>query len=165
MDNLKICKSCKQNLPLSNFNRRKVAKDGLQPKCKKCNKLYKIGWHASIKEEARAVNGQITERFANNKIALYKTRSKSKNYTFDLTAKYLIDAWKQQEGKCFYTKQDLIITENFTFWTATLDRLDPDKGYTQGNVVWVLHGVNCFKQELTLNEFLTFVNSVGWPKL
>jgi hypothetical protein len=164
LDNLKQCKHCKIFLNTKKFNKRKQSKDGLQHVCKICLKSYKNKWLSSIKEEARISQNNITLRFAKAKIALYKTRSKSKNYKFDLTADYLIELWQKQQGKCFYTQKDLVITDKFDFWTATLDRLNPSEGYTQGNVAWTIHGVNCFKQELTLEQFLTFINSVEWAK-
>lgn len=163
MDNKK-CKECEIYLDIREFSKRKQSKDGFQHVCKMCLKSYKNKWLNSIKEEARVSQGDITMRFAKAKIALYKTRSKSKDYNFNLTANYLIELWQKQQGKCFYTQRDLVITDKFDFWTATLDRLNPNEGYTQGNVAWAIHGVNCFKQELTLEQFLTFVNSVEWLK-
>lgn len=38
----KICTKCKQEKPISEFNKNKYKKDGLQSECKEChNKLYK----------------------------------------------------------------------------------------------------------------------------
>jgi hypothetical protein len=168
MDNLsKICFKCKATLDLSSFSKETKRKDGLSPRCKACKKIYnkQTERRRDIRDEAIRATGGISLRYVQDRVSLYKSRAKSKNYPFDLDADYLINLWKNQNGKCYYTNREMnIIHLAFNFWSPSLDRLDPDKGYVKGNVAWALHGVNCFKQELTLSQFLDFVNSVEWPK-
>jgi len=170
LDNTKICKDCQQPVSIDLFSKDHGYKDGLSVRCKVCKKKRNnpklAEWRRDIRDEAIRAKDGISLRYIQDRISLYKSRAKSKNYPFDIDSKYLLELWKQQDGLCFYTKVKMkIVHLKFDFYSPSLDRLDPEKGYTKGNVAWTLHGVNCFKQQLTLTEFLTFVNSVKWPSL
>ncbi len=169
LSSLKECKDCKKNLPLSSFSKDCGMKDGLCCRCKSCKKARYgsklVEWRRDIRDEAIRAKDGISKRYIQDRISNYKSRAKSKGYAFDLDTDYLLELWKKQEGKCAYTARPMrIVNLKYDFWSPSLDRLDPLKGYTKGNVAWTLHGVNCFKQELTLEEFLQFVNSIVWPK-
>lgn len=51
-------------------------------------------------------------------------------------------------------------TEKMGFFSPSLDRLDPQKGYIKGNVVWCLVSINSFKQELNLKDFVDFMAQI-----
>ena len=159
LDNLKKCKDCGS-----------TAVEGRSLRCNPCKKKVKnpqlAEWRRDIRDQAIRARDGISIRYIQDRISLYKSRAKLECYPFDLDSEYLIDLWRSQSGLCFYTKQKMnIVHLKYNFWSPSLDRKDPEKGYTKGNVVWALHGVNCFKQELTFEQFLNFVNSVVWPKL
>ena len=167
---LKKCKDCPKELPIANFSKDRSYKDGLSVRCKLCKKTRynpKLAeWRRDIRDEALRAKDGISLRYIQDRLSMYKSRAKKSNYPFDLDSQFLLQLWKEQSGLCFYTKHKMnIIHLKFDFWSPSLDRLDPDKGYVKGNVAWTLHGVNCFKQQLTLKEFLTFVNSVKWPTI
>jgi hypothetical protein len=44
--------------------------------------------------------------------------------------------------------------------TASLDRIDPAKGYIMGNVRWVHRDVNEMKWDLTDNEFMSLIKDI-----
>lgn len=169
LDNHKICKDCSKSLSTTSFSKDKSYKDGLSVRCKPCKRSRynpKLAeWRRNIRDEAiRAENG-ISIRYIQDRVSIYKSRAKKSNYLYDLDSEYLLELWKNQKGLCFYTQKKMnIVHLKFDFWSPSLDRKDPEKGYTKGNVVWALQGVNCFKQQLTFEEFLDFVNSVDWPK-
>lgn len=157
-------------LSLSSFSKDKGYKDGLAVRCKSCKKKRynpKLAeWRRDIRDEAIRSSEGISLRYIQDRLSMYKARAKSKDYAFDLDSEYLLQIWKNQNGLCFYTKKPMnIVHLKFDFWSPSLDRLDPEKGYVKGNVAWTLHGVNCFKQQLTYIDFIKFVNSVEWPKL
>jgi hypothetical protein len=41
MENMKLCKGCLKELHTSSFSKNKTEKDGLQRRCKPCNKIYR----------------------------------------------------------------------------------------------------------------------------
>jgi hypothetical protein len=118
-----------------------------------------------IRDEAIKSEYGISLRYAQDIISVYKARAKNHKIDFNLTAQFLVDLWKKQEGKCFYTETPMKVNiGKFHFFSPSLDKKDPSKGYTIDNVVWTLHGVNCFKQELNFKEFLHFVHNITWYK-
>lgn len=54
MENTKRCSKCGRELPLSEFNKRKASKDGLQPYCKECIKQHNNQYRARHAEEISA---------------------------------------------------------------------------------------------------------------
>lgn len=99
-------------------------------------------------------NGRIS-----NILSSIKSRAKNKNIPFNLTHKYLISIatntcpvfeipllWERPS-----TSQELKKTY---FDSPSLDRLDPQKGYIEGNVVWVSMKANYIKSNATSTELL-----------
>lgn len=163
----KKCKKCDKQLPTSSFGKDKSQKDKLSRFCKKCKAQYSklAEWRRDVKEEAIMAKEGIAPRFAQDRISLYKARAKKMKLNFNLTSDYLIELWKIQSGLCAYTKKKMILGRgSFHFYSPSLDKLNPSEGYVKGNVAWCLHGVNCFKQTLSLEEFYVFVTEVTWYK-
>lgn len=44
--------------------------------------------------------------------------------------------------------------------TLSLDKLDPSKGYIKGNVVWCSYLINTMKQNMTEEQFYTFIEGI-----
>lgn len=98
-----------------------------------------------------------------NKIASYKREAIKNNLQFDLTIDYLVDLYNLQNGNCFYSKEKLIfgyVDGKIHHNTLSLDKLDPSKGYIQGNVVWCSYLVNTMKQNMTKQEFYDFMKKL-----
>lgn len=45
-------------------------------------------------------------------------------------------------------------------YTATLDRLDSEKGYIVGNIRFISHAANLFKSDMTKEQLLSFVQGL-----
>ena len=78
---------------------------------------------------------------------------KNKYELCDLTLNYLLDLWKQQKGKCALTKKTMTHKPNNLF-AVSVDRIDSNVGYIQGNIQLVCQSVNYAKNNFT-NEELT----------
>lgn len=65
--------------------------------------------------------------------------------------------WEQQQGRCAYTNRELKLGAECT---ASLDRIDSDKGYFPGNVQFVHKTVNVMKWALPEDEFLQFIKEI-----
>jgi hypothetical protein len=87
-----------------------------------------------------------------------KYRSKQKGIPFDLTFEHIRDMFYHQQGKCFYTGK------SFNFESKTdspsLDRIDSEKGYTIGNIVWCRSRINFMKYNDTYEDFLIECRSI-----
>ncbi len=58
---MKRCNACNEELSLENFNKSKSAKDGLQGRCRQCNKQAAKEWRKNNPERARANSLKQTE--------------------------------------------------------------------------------------------------------
>ena len=76
------------------------------------------------------------------------------------------DAWNlflKQNRKCALTDEMLIFAKagmNATGGTASLDRINSDKGYTIDNIQWVHRNVNLMKQNLSPVVFLEWCRKI-----
>ena len=87
-----------------------------------------------------------------------KNRAKIKSLPFDLTVKYLLDLYEEQEGLCALTSVAFDFEPHSRKSVAnkdtiSLDRIEPDMGYTKENVRLVTFQVNCAKGFYTDEEF------------
>jgi len=137
----KICTSCKKKIKQKNF--RKIIRSnwiGFYPQCKNCeSSLMKI----------KNSKKPIPQMLSNAKI-----RAKEKSVDFNLTFEYLKKIFPQ-DNKC------PVIGVNFQFgyknldkkntdFAPSLDRIIPEKGYVEGNVIVVCNIVNRVKSDSTV---------------
>ena len=90
-------------------------------------------------------------------------RSKNTGVPSDLTTAYLVALYEKQEGKCYYTGENI-------GWgygkgkampnSASLDRLIPENGYVKSNVVWCSFRVNTMKGNLTEKKFYRYIENI-----
>lgn len=86
---------------------------------------------------------------------------------FNLTAEILKEQWDSQRGACPYTGWKLILPPNGYKWEdtnflhhASIDRINPDIGYVQGNVQFVCPMSNWGKNIFTDFDLLKFCKDV-----
>lgn len=81
-----------------------------------------------------------------------------RNLPFQISIKYGWDLFLKQKRKCALTGLDLFfiqqVFKNQKDQTASLDRIDSNFGYIEGNVQWVHKKVNQMKLCLRTNELL-----------
>jgi hypothetical protein len=85
------------------------------------------------------------------------TNSKKRKLIFDITIAYAEDLFMKQNGVCVLSGVPLQFAptaRESNLCTASLDRIDSQKGYIEGNVQWVHKTVNNIKQDLPENELL-----------
>ena len=83
--------------------------------------------------------------------------ARKRNIDFDVNSKYLFEIWEKQDGKCAYTGKSLSLGKG----KASLDRIDPKRGYVQNNVQWVLTIVNYMKWDSTEEEFINLCSLIA----
>lgn len=87
----------------------------------------------------------------------YKRNATKRNIPFTITIEEAWDIFLSQKGKCAITGI------NISLWktaksidrtaTASLDRIDNNKGYEKNNIHWVHKRINQIKMDMELNEF------------
>ena len=137
----KICTSCKKNIKQKNFRKIKRSSwTGFYPQCKSCeSSLMKVKYRQN----------PIPQMLSNAKI-----RAKQKSVDFNLTFEYLKKIFPQ-DNKCPVIGVDFqfgyknLDKKNSDF-APSLDRIVPEKGYVEGNVIVVCNIVNRVKSDSTI---------------
>lgn len=96
---------------------------------------------------------------------IVRKSSKKRNHSYDIDSKYLQALWIQQDGKCPITKQKLELrTHSYKNkshpYSASLDRIDNDKGYTKGNVRFVALIFNYARNTFEDQDVIDFCHKV-----
>jgi len=88
--------------------------------------------------------------------------AKDRNLKFDITLPEIWEIFLKQNRKCVYSGKVLKFSSsrNSHDGTASLDRIDPKKGYVKNNVQWVHQDVNFMKQDMKEIEFLDLISEI-----
>jgi hypothetical protein len=129
--------------------------DGTQPKqCKTCSTGNKSSNWKGVGELPMSVFTKI------------KLRAQSRNKTFTITAEYIAELYKKQNGKCALSGLPISFTEDgknladSKSIVASLDRIDSSLGYVEGNVQWVHKHINSMKNAHTTQYFIQLCKEV-----
>ena len=87
-----------------------------------------------------------------------KKHSKKRGYKYEITVEFLKSLWEQQKGICPYTGKQMILSERgkHHLTSASLDRIDSSKGYSESNVEFVCLFVNLGKNGFTKDQVKEF---------
>lgn len=83
-----------------------------------------------------------------------KRRCKKDNIICTISTKYLTNLYKKQNRKCFYTdiEIDWKTINGLRPNCLSIDKIIPEKGYIEGNVVLTIRRINSIKYDMTLDE-------------
>ncbi len=93
-----------------------------------------------------------------------KHHAKARNVPITLTIQDFWELFLDQDKRCALTGLELCFapsTKQKSEQTASLDRIDSDKGYIPGNVQWVHKDINRMKSTLLQERFLELCNLVS----
>lgn len=94
-----------------------------------------------------------------------KRSAKKRRLEFDLDIKWLWNLFLQQERKCALTGLPIKLGSRSKEYTASLDRIDSNNGYIQGNVQWVHKIIQRMKWQLNEEEFIKMCGLVYINKM
>lgn len=140
--------------------------------CLKCSDKF---WADKVKQkfcsrDCFAKNNKIKdplEKFFREKITRLRGNARKRNIKFDLIWEDLLDQYRKQNGKCFYTGRKLSL--NYSTKTRkvcppdqlSVDRMDSDKHYNNNNISLCCYCINNFKGDSTLEEFNEYMNFIN----
>lgn len=110
--------------------------------------------------DQNAHKGWIKDVLRYSFVRKYQANAILRDIEWNVTFEYLADLLIEQDFKCALTEWDIDAME-VQKNTASLDRIDSSKGYTEGNVQWVHKMVNMSKQSYTQEEFIDMCKSVA----
>lgn len=93
-----------------------------------------------------------------------KHAAKSRKIEFNVTIEYIWELFLKQNRKCALSGIELKFPEsknNKKDRTASLDRIDSNKPYKEGNVQWVHKIVNNMKQGYTQEQFINICKLIA----
>lgn len=104
----------------------------------------------------------LSAEFRLNKLmGMAKNRAKDKGLDFDLTSEYLKSLWDKTEGRCQVSSIPFELTRpefgKVHPYAPSIDRIEPLKGYTQGNVRLIVYQLNVALSEFGLAQFDDFI--------
>ena len=167
--NEKRCFKCQEWKHLDLFPKNKKLSGGRAKLCLECYNSYECVKKYEKKrslDRANYLSNNDIEKYIRYRAYRLKYSSQNRNLECDLDYEFLLNLWKQQNGKCFYTGIPLNgfgRSKGWQHWDApSIDRIDSNYGYLKNNVVWCAFGVNSFKGNLTIDEFQNIINKISW---
>lgn len=103
--------------------------------------------------------GEIGSRFWGS----IKNKAESRNLSFDISIE---EAWQkfEDQGRCCAltgTPINFIVSNDSKSKTASLDRIDSNKGYVRGNIQWVHKNINWMKGVFSTERFIELCRMVS----
>lgn len=96
-------------------------------------------------------------------LAFIQRSAIKRDIDYDITIDELLRIWELQNGKCALTGIELSFPKHSKDYsnTASLDRIDSNKGYVVGNVQWVHKIINIMKMDLDQSDFINWCKAVA----
>jgi len=125
----------------------------------------KKAWSRGIRKP-RNCNKGGTKDIHNALFNRWKANAKSRSYPFEISIEYLQELLENQNFKCAYTNMDMLCPKTYNEkremtsspYLISLDRIDSELGYVEGNVhfvcVWTNKAKGAYSHE-TFKEILT----------
>lgn len=146
----KACCTCKEKLPLTDFNASVKTWDGLASQCRKC---------AAAHHKAKYL--QYEKRLDWNRwLRTVNANAARRGIRCDLTVDDIRALYDRQQGRCWYSGRPLSFTQGDPD-RVSLDRVDSAGHYTTNNVVLCSVVINKMKQHLSVAEFHLRVTEVA----
>lgn len=152
-------------------------KSGKMSQCKSCTTALSAARYAKNSEKGKQA---MRDYYSNNKERIQAGRKEKresnlevklkhmirnasqralvKGFDFNIDYNYVSGLYKKQEGYCYYTGRELTLTGS---GRVSIDRKDPLKGYTRGNINLVCLDVNYMKRDISHEDFIQFAKLVG----
>lgn len=126
-----------------------------------------------MKQRHKWVNGKFSRHGVGDITGTYSTYLRSKatqrGLEYSVSEEYLWNLFLSQNKKCALSGVDLNISHKINSsahvdranHTASLDRIDSNKGYVEGNVQWVHKIINIMKRHHTDEVFINWCTLVS----
>jgi len=163
---LQRCRLCGVVQSIKKFRSRgtnaPVLEDGTKSVIRVCYKCEHKQKTPAAKERARQARQKPTfQSFIAANYSSYRITNKTLNISSLVSRDELVALWNKQKGKCFYTNQNISLQRGpREFDGISLDKMNPQKGYVSGNVVWTTKRTNIMKGNATVPEFLNTMKQI-----
>jgi hypothetical protein len=141
--------------PKTEYNVAKGIKDGLQPQCNSCRKISRKRYNDSLKGRSKTL------------VRSSKNRAKDRDYDHTIDHSFVERLWQEQNGICAVTGAKMVLENNSSYSKQSrlpngpsLDRIDSNQGYVEGNVQLTTNICNTTKNRWNAEVFLQMAVSI-----
>ncbi len=134
----------------------------------KCDKIVEVRASSLRAQEStqckECAASTLRPHVLNRHIAHAKSRAKKYKYSFNITLQYIEELLKKQQYKCAISGLTLKVAHYYhdnQGTTASLDRIDSNKGYEVDNVQWVHKDINRMKSDFDNQYFIHTCKLIG----
>lgn len=135
------------------------------------NKAHQANLCSTVCRKARAASNATYRRQSSatshllSLLAQAKSRSAKKGIEFSLSRDFILDLYAKQGGKCALTGRSFIASKSpgnsrTHMNTVTIDKIDPNKGYTPDNVQLLTYMANVCKNAFSTADVVEFAKDV-----
>ena len=169
VSDVKVCKNCGRELPLSAFNKDKSRPDGHRSRCRECTAAHfkanysSPEWRQRHNNRAKVWRAKLkdadpTRLWALDALANAKMRAKRAGLPCTIS---LLDVMGAVVDTCPLLGLPLIYaTGKIHERSPTLDRKVCERGYTKDNIAVISHRANRLKSDASLEELQTLLNNL-----
>lgn len=176
---MKKCSGCEEIQPLTGFWKNSRWPNGFSPRCKKCrssankywreqNKEYRAGYliaygnREGVKEIQSAYRKRRNQLTPRNIMAITLRHGLARRPTVNpATIDDLMEIWRAQDGRCVISGITMTWAKGRVLPTSiSLDRIDPNGGYSKDNLRLVCQAVNSFRGRMLDSEMLTMAKAI-----
>ncbi len=99
---------------------------------------------------------------AGNHFATIRSQAESRGLSFEITIKFIWELFLKQNRCCAISGVLLTFNDNklHSRRTASLDRIDSERGYTEDNVQWIHKTINKLKWDYSEKEFFDWIKKI-----
>jgi hypothetical protein len=116
-------------------------------------------------ERAKELDALSVERTLKRVYQGCRSKAIRDDKEFEITPKHLMDAWKRQDGKCYYSGIDMQLNsgtrQNPNVFRVSVDRTINTQGYLPRNIKLVCWSVNQGKGSGHINDYVTVSKGVA----
>lgn len=146
-EGLKICNTCREKKPLTDFHKHRSRLGGVSDECKECT--------SSRHRMKYAIDGWK----GHEKLKDLKRTAKRCNVPFNLTSQDIQNAFDRQKGLCYYSKIPMEKKTNSTYGIS-VDRIIPANGYVPENIALCCYIINVMKLDMSYEVFLNMCKKI-----
>jgi hypothetical protein len=132
---MKTCNECGETKELGEYHKAKTGQFGVRTTCKTCR--------------SKIAADRYTANWFEQTTKLKKSYCRTHDIPFDLDSEYLENIYTTS---CPVFNKTFVRGDKSNDMSPALDRIDPVKGYTKGNVRYICARANRIKYDATVSE-------------
>jgi hypothetical protein len=153
----KACTYCKKVFPLTSFHKDNNIKLGFRAWCKKCKKIHSDIYNNTENGFLTNLYGNMKKKIKSKRVIEYPKEKKEK-YRCSITKKEFFELFEEHKKifgyTCILTGRHITLKrtshqENVGGDILSVDRLNPEIGYTKENIIFVSSSANNKKNAVT----------------